>query len=155
MRWFCYLALACLSVVSAHTFADETQIKQACTDLVLDYAFYRDRLDAEPYAQLFAEDAVLTVLGQVFQGRVAIKKRMLESKDGPVTRHMMSTIRIFPIDSHSASGVSYVTVYSAPAGELPLKVEQFLGLGEYHDKFVLTEQGWKISRRTFVPVFMN
>ena len=143
------LLLQPLSVVSAG------EIEDACTNLVLDYAFYRDRLDAEPYANLFAEDAVLTVLGEVFTGRDAIRKRLVEGRNGPVTRHMMSTVRIFVQDEDNASGVSYVTVYAAAPGEFPLAVEGFMGLGEYHDKFVRTEDGWKISRRTFVHVFSN
>ena len=131
------------------------EIENACTDLVLDYAFYRDRMDADPFANLFAEDAVLTVLGEVYTGRKAIRQRLVEGQNGPVTRHMMSTIRIFVQDENTASGVSYVTVYGAPGGEFPIKVEGFMGLGEYHDKFVRTTDGWKISRRTFVPVFTN
>lgn len=128
------------------------EIEDACTELVLDYALYRDRFDADPYANIFAEDAVLTVLGQVYTGRAAIRQRLLDGRDGQITRHMMSTIRIFVQDDQTASGVSYVTVYGANPGEFPLDAA-VTAVGEYHDKFVRTAQGWKIARRTFVPVF--
>ena len=147
------LAIFVLSGLSVGAFADD--VKQACTDLVLDYAYYRDQLDADKFSNIFSDDATLTVLGDVFVGKDAIKARLQDGKNGPITRHMMSTIRIFQQDANHASGVSYVTVYGAPQGDFPLKVDDFLAIGEYHDKFVKTDSGWKISRRTFVPVFMN
>ncbi len=127
--------------------------RKACTDLVLDYAYYRDRPDAAGVANLFTEDARMTVLGQTFEGRQAIHDRIVAGADGPIFRHMMSTIRIFPQDEATATGVSYVTVYNAPRGEGPQPVERFAGVGEYHDKFVRTADGWRIAEREFVLVF--
>ena len=129
-------------------------IERACTDLVLDYAYYRDRPDAQRVADLFAEEAILTVLGQQFKGRDAIRARLQGAAQGPVFRHLMSTIRIFVESDRRATGVSYVTVYSAPSGDLPAPLSVPLGVGEYHDVFVSTDAGWKIERRSFVPVFM-
>lgn len=124
---------------------------QACTDLVLDYAYYRDRPDPTGFANVFAENATLTVLGDTFKGREAIGKRLQGAVRGPQFRHLMSTIRIFPQDQLHATGVSYVTVYTAPHGAT--EVEGFAGIGEYHDEFVLTPVGWKIASRVFKPVF--
>ena len=129
-------------------------IQQACTDLVLDYAYYRDRMDADPFAELFTEDAQLSVLGRDFVGREAIRERLVEGRGGPLFRHMMSTIRIFVESEARATGVSYITVYSSPPGDLPRPLGPPLGVGEYHDEFVRTASGWKIKRREFVPVFM-
>ena len=128
------------------------EVRTACTELVLDYAFYRDRLDANAVGELFTEDAVMTVLGQVLTSRKAIQAR-IETGAGSATRHLMSTIRIFQQSADRASGVSYVMVVGAPPGDLPMKADGFLAVGEYHDQFVRTEAGWKISQRTFVPVF--
>jgi uncharacterized protein (TIGR02246 family) len=130
------------------------RVIEACTNLVLDYAYFRDRPDAEGVADLFTEDAQLTVLGQTFAGRAAIAERIRDAADGPVFRHMMSTIRIFPDDETYAHGVSYVAVYTAPAGQLPGPLHQPAAVGEYHDRFVLTESGWKIARREFIAVFV-
>lgn len=134
--------------------ADHAAIKAACTDLVLDYAYYRDRSDALGFANVFAPDGELRVMGQVFIGRKALHDRLANGGDGPVYRHMMSTIRIFPKSPREATGVSYVTVYSAPAGTGPAQISNFAAVGEYHDEFVLTDTGWKIARREFVPVFL-
>lgn len=130
------------------------EIERACTGLVLDYAYYRDRPDADGLAGIFAEDAVLNVLGQAFVGRDAIRARLQGAENGPLFRHMMSTIRIFVDSEDRARGVSYVTVYSASPGAMPRPLGAPLGVGEYHDAFVRTADGWKIQRRDFVPVFM-
>ena len=130
------------------------EVEDACTDLVLDYAYYRDRPDAQAFADLFARDGELEVLGDRFVGRDAIRARLANASDGPVFRHMMSTIRIFPVDDEHATGVSYVTVYAAAGSQLPLALGEPAAVGEYHDEFVRTEGGWKIARRVFVPVLV-
>ena len=132
---------------------DEAAIKAACEELVLNYAYYRDRPDADGVAAQFTEDARLEVLGQTFIGRDKIHARIEAGKGGPVFRHMMSTIRIFPVDQNQATGVSYVTVYSAPPGDMPQPINNFAAVGEYHDRFVRTAEGWKIAERKFVFVF--
>ncbi len=131
------------------------EVEDACEELVLNYAWYRDRMDADGFGSIFSRDARLEVLGEVFEGRDAIRQRLIDGKDGPMTRHLMSTIRIFPEDSDTARGVSYVTVYIAPRGDLPRALEDDPAIGEYHDRFERTAEGWKIADRRFVPVFMN
>jgi ketosteroid isomerase-like protein len=136
--------------------APQESIESACESLVLDYAYYRDLLDAERIAELFADDATMSIRGEVFSGRAAIKKRIQDTSDDPATRHLMSTIRIFPVDSDRATGVSYVTVYLGPRGKEmgPSPVEGFAAIGEYHDSFVRTADGWKIASREFRPAFV-
>ena len=143
-----FIMVAMPSAALANAWPDE------CEAVVLDYAYYRDRPDADAVAGLFAEDAVLQVLGSEYTGREQIRGRILAGVGGPIFRHMMSTIRIFAIDDDHATGVSYVTVYSAPPGEGPVPVDTFAAVGEYHDQFVRTETGCKIKRRDFVPVFV-
>ena len=48
-NWVWLLLLGGLSAVSARA-DSHAAIEQACTDLVLDYAYYRDRPDAVPAA---------------------------------------------------------------------------------------------------------
>lgn len=122
-----------------------------CINLVTDYAYYRDRFDAAGFSSLFTDDASLSVGSQTWVGRDDIRAR-IEGLDSSTTiRHLMSTIRIEPIDEHHATGVSYATIYSVPAGSNA--VEGFAVIGEYHDSFVLTESGWKISKRELKTVF--
>ncbi len=130
-------------------------IRAACEDLVLDYAYYRDRQDpaeaAAGVAAVFSEDATLTVLGQTFVGKNAIYNRLAQQTNPQLTQHLMSTIRIFPVSATTATGVSYATVYVAtkPAAD-GNPAEGFATVGEYHDKFELTDSGWRIAQRKFV-----
>lgn len=116
-----------------------------CINLVTDYAIHRDRFDAEAFSSLFTEDAVLTVGGQTWTGRSAIRQRIEGLQNGSSIRHLMSTIRITPVDENNATGISYATIYSAPAGSNT--VEGFTLIGEYHDEFVRTADGWRIHKR--------
>jgi len=134
----------------------DAELREQLSELVLDYAFYRDRLEADAVADLFSADAVLIVLGQTYTGRAAIHQRIADSRklqQGPATRHLMSTQRFFQSAADRAHGISYVTVLGAPGRDLPMNIEGFLAVGEYHDQFVRTAQGWKIARREFIPVF--
>ncbi len=122
-----------------------------CINLVTDYAIYRDSFNADGFSNLFTENASLTVGGQTWVGRAEIGKRIEGLKNGSSIRHLMSTIRITPVDADNATGISYATIYSAPAGSNT--VEGFALIGEYHDVFVRTAEGWRIQQRELHTAF--
>lgn len=126
--------------------ADSTE--DACRQLVMDYAWYRDHPDAAAYAALFTKDAELSILGETFKGREAITQRLTASSGSTV--HLMSTVRITRLSEDSATGVSYVTVYTAPPGNGPHTVSGYAAIGEYHDDFSRTDAGWQIAKRVLV-----
>ncbi|MDP6377773.1 MAG: nuclear transport factor 2 family protein [Pseudomonadales bacterium] len=134
----------------------DAQIKRACRELVLDYAYYRDRRNARRFADVFTDDAQLNVLAETWHGRQSIHDRLAgQPDDAPILRHLMSTIRIFVENESEARGVSYVTIVTAPANPSGSAIaDTFTAVGEYHDQFRRTARGWKIARRTFVPVFL-
>lgn len=140
------IAALCFSA-STTSFAAE-DVYRACSNLVTDYAYHRDQFNAQEFANLFTEDASLTVVNQTWVGRTDIRQRIEELKTGSTIRHEMSTIRIVPVDDDHATGVSYATIYAAPEGET--SVSGFVLMGEYHDEFLRTAQGWKISKRVLV-----
>jgi uncharacterized protein (TIGR02246 family) len=135
---------------STTSFAAE-DVYRACSNLVTDYAYHRDQFNATEFADLFTEDASLTVVNQTWVGRTDIGQRIEELKTGSTIRHEMSTIRIVPVDDYHATGVSYATIYAAAAGET--SVSGFALMGEYHDEFVRTAQGWKISKRVLISKY--
>ncbi|MEM8768413.1 MAG: nuclear transport factor 2 family protein [Pseudomonadota bacterium] len=138
----------------ASTSADAGEIEDACTELVMGYALHRDQFNVEAYGDLFSEDAVLFVLGSEYRGRAAIRQRLEDARGKEFTRHLMSGVWITVLDEQRASGISYASIHAAEPDELPLKPVP-PAVGEYHDEFTLTEDGWKISRRRFVPVFLD
>ena len=143
-----FIALLCFGLIPASYAAD---VYRDCSNLVTDYAYYRDRFDAVGFSNIFTEDASLTVGHQTWVGRDNIRARIEGLDQSGSIRHLMSTIRIEPIDELHAAGVSYATIYTAAAGAN--STEGFAVIGEYHDNFVLTDEGWKISKRELKSVF--
>lgn len=141
---WCVSYLVTLAAADA-AIADERSVDDACRDLIMDYAYFRDHPDPDAYAALFTEDAELSILGDTRKGRAAIRQRLAEVTGNTV--HLMSTIRITPVSATEAKGVSYVTVYTAPAGDDPHTVDGWAGIGEYHDFFRKTDAGWQIASR--------
>ena len=152
--WFvgCLLLLG-MGTIPSLSFA-HVAMADLCRQTVIDYAYFRDRPDPDGVAGLFVEDGVFKLGAEVYNGRAAIHKRISAAADGPVFRHMMSTIKILPIDAQSARGVSYAAVYAAAGDELPHEVTDFLALGEYHDEFVLIDDRCQIKRREFIQVMV-
>ena len=158
-----FLAVALLCTLSgaqgqALTGSQLQQIKQACETLVLDYANHRDQSRGEKLAQLFTEDAELSVNGQTFVGREALRNRF-KAPASQTFRHMMSNVQITVTGESQATGVSYVLIFAGAIDPLnpsaPIVVSNFLAMGEYHDTFELTDAGWRIASRRFVPVFLS
>jgi 3-phenylpropionate/cinnamic acid dioxygenase small subunit len=146
MRMLATLTLLALTTTVA---AQDRSTYDACRDLIMDYAYYRDHPGAEHYVALFTEDAELSILGDIRKGREAIRERMRTVTGSTV--HLMSTVRITEVSPKEATGVSYVTVYTGPAGDGPHTVSGYAIIGEYHDVFRKTDAGWKIAKRTLVP----
>jgi hypothetical protein len=71
---------------------------------------------------------------------------------------MVSNIRITVHSAVRASGASYALIFvgeqSSPEDSAPVAVSGFTAMGEYHDEFVLTEGGWRIAGRRFIPAFV-
>jgi uncharacterized protein (TIGR02246 family) len=132
--------------------AQASTIVEACTNLIHDYAYSRDHDDPDGYANVFAKNGVFLFRGQRFEGRAAIRKRMLDSS-GQTTRHVMSNVQVTVETPEKARVVSYVTVTIATAAELPIQASGTTALGEYHDICAKTTEGWKIQKRQFVDVF--
>ena len=141
------LSLSFALIPAAHA----GDVYRDCINLVTDYAYHRDRFDAAEFSNLFTEDASLSVGSQTWEGRSNIRARIEGLDKSGSIRHLMSTIRIEPIDELHASGVSYATIYTSAAGSN--STEGFAIIGEYHDNFVLTDDGWKISKRELKSVF--
>jgi len=149
--WSCLLALTGFSMpVSAQ--ANKAMIS-SCHELVLDYATYRDQEDAEKFAGLFTANGLLSVMDQNFVGHKAIAAR-LANKNGPTLRHMMTNIRITPVDATRATGVSYALIYGGAKISNPVMVANFTAMGEYFDEYQYSEEGCRFTQRKFLATFL-
>jgi uncharacterized protein (TIGR02246 family) len=129
-----------------------TPALEQCRLRVMDYAYFWDQADEDGFADIFTENATLTLGGETFSGRDAIVNRMAANR-GPTMRHLMSTVRITATADDAASGISYVTVFAAPPQDEALpEADGFALIGEYHDRFRITADGCRIAERSLVPV---
>jgi len=161
-RHFLSLSLV-FFLISANALADIATdkvmlIKIEIAELVDNYAITRDNLDPLGFPNTFAEDGVLVLRGKTYKGREALRKRIQASDPNIVSMHMMSAGQISVLDENTATGVQYVTVYSATkeaSGQAngSLTTAGFAVIGKYHDKYVRTSEGWKFSERRFEQIF--
>jgi len=135
-----------------------TAISIACERLLADYAIFRDHLDADGFANTFSEDAELVLGSGSHKGRDAIRTN-ITSRPSPGVAHMimLTSVKITPIDETSATGISYGIVLNGDRpvkhGDRPVQMNGITSAVEYHTEFVLTDDGWKISRLELKSIF--
>ncbi len=127
----------------------------ACTALNHDYALARDHADQAAFVALFSEEAVFTMQGETYSGREKILERLKPGASANFARLLINTIKVTQTSDYTATGVTYFTMFMASEGNEPeLPVNDFiLFMGEYHDEYIMTDDGCKITKRKTVPMF--
>ena len=155
---FCLAAIVLLSCfarpVIAQMESDELLIA-ACTQINHDYALARDNADKAAFEKLFAEDAVFTMQGESFVGREEIAGRLNLSDAQTFARLLITSVDITPIDSETATGVTYFIMFMAADDPTPPITAYTLFMGEYHDSYSLTPDGCKFTSRETRPLFVG
>ena len=138
---------------------NEAAIQVEIKQLIDDYAIARDNADGKAYANVFAKDGIFHFGGEIFQGREAIEARVNDAPPSGKSFHYLSTSQVEIENATRATGMHYGTVYSANLNDTASEgLQPFIGRvirGRYHDKYRLTDEGWKIAERRFEPVFVN
>ena len=127
-------------------------IQDACRELVLRAAECADGHDAAGLAALFAPDGVLRRPGgQAMVGRAAIEAAYAQRPRERITRHLVTNTLVEVESSTRASARSRVLLWAGstedadgPQGR-PLRGPQLVG--EFADRFVLTDEGWRFASR--------
>jgi hypothetical protein len=133
-------------------------LTEACTKLVMDYVWFLDHVDADAnktalaFADLFTEDAVLSVSTFKLEetevkGREEIANRYLLHRNSNRFLHLMTNIRVTPISDRIAIGTNYVSFFVHPNDADMNHSDAAHGVGEYRDRYQLTDDGWKFSSR--------
>lgn len=122
--------------------ADERRaIEWDCAQLVARYANLNDAANWAAVASLFTEDGRLarpTTPDQFLEGRDAILEAFL-ARPPRVTRHVCSNVVIDVDGPTSAHGESAMVLWTA-ADKPPI-------VGSFHDRFTLTDDGWRFAER--------
>ena len=125
--------------------SDQSNDRQAITDLFAAYAWHFDRNEPELVAALFTDDALIDYGPAMppLRGREVIAARIAQGLKEifEATSHHVSNVSIARDGPDSATGVAYVYAWhryrdGSPDGYL---------WGQYHNRFSHTEQGWRIS----------
>ncbi len=135
-----------------------SEIFTECGQLAHAFARYVDSNQADRVAELFTSDATFTRKGESLKGREEIRAAISRRTPFVITRHLCSTTHVEVQSEDKATGVTYFELHrherkpgEDPASPAPLG--QAEAIGEYHDEFVRTPQGWCISNRTARGVF--
>lgn len=127
--------------------ADELAIHRLLAELI----WHADTTPIEgldDYVACFTEDAEWEMFGDVRRGhadlRAGAEDRRRSGMMGPGTnvRHFLGCTLIRFTGPATATAKSYIQAYKDAAANPTL----FL-MGEYHDSFRLTDQGWKLAKR--------
>lgn len=134
------------------------EITVQCEQLVMDYAVYRDHLDADGFANVFTNDAQLLVGGGEYIGTAAFRKYITDHEP-PAKAHMImiTSSEVIPLSETEAKGVFYAIVLGSNQhvgpGDPPVQTKGIGAANEYQVDFELTQSGWKIARLSLVGLF--
>jgi hypothetical protein len=124
------------------------------------FANAADHRNYDRILALFTEDGVFARQGASYAGRNEIRS-YLESRPTKMTnRHFVSNFELTRFSETAAEALAYYTVYrtleAEPApDEKPLQVGLPAGVGEFHARFRLIADGWRMSHLEVRPVFVR
>lgn len=133
--------------------------ERACEQLVITYAELIDFDKAELVADLFIPNGVWESDKSRKVGEDRIRKDFgIRQRRMPrVSRHVCTNISITVISDEEATGLTYFTLYrdDVRSGSKFARLSAPTMLGEYHDRFVLTEAGWRFASRKVKTTFLR
>lgn len=148
----------CAGMIAGVDASERRDIEHDCQQLVVRFAHCLDHGHAQQAALLFTSDGTWNWNGELFQGRAAIHAKCVR-RPAQVTRHIASNIHIAVDDQDHATGVSYFLYYHFKGENefptLPVQLPPVYSMGEWHDVYVRTAEGWRLAHRSTVRIFHN
>jgi NAD(P)-dependent dehydrogenase (short-subunit alcohol dehydrogenase family) len=120
--------------------------------LIIEAAWRVDDGRSDTLHDLFTEDGALTLGSTVLTGRQAIRawgRQLEDARTYRCIRHVAGNMRFVRLNEGEAEGVTVLTVFmdDETHSAVPWVV------GEDHDRFVRTEQGWRFKSRRWTQLF--
>jgi 3-phenylpropionate/cinnamic acid dioxygenase small subunit len=127
---------------------DAWHTERALHRVLVRYAQLCDQRDWAAITEVFSDTASASYGGWPLPDRAAIL-RMLQRHLGGCgpTQHLLGNLLV---DNQSDTLCSRVSVRAAHRGAGDLAEQTYECLGEYHDRWVHTAQGWRIAHREMV-----
>lgn len=136
---------------------DRMGIEIACRRLSVAFATRVDQNDVDGVAALFLPDGRFSRADMTLDGAEAIRIFLRDRPAQRITRHVCTNILIDVDDPERARGLTYFTLYEGTRPEelsgSPLPVQLPHTIGEYHDVFRKTKDGWRIFERRSTAIF--
>lgn len=134
---------------------DDDAVERACGRVSVAFANSIDRCDYDAVIELFTRDGILDRWGTVIRGHEALRQWLDARPRDVSTCHVCTNILVRRVAPDEARGTTYFTFYSGSNVEcsdtLPLAGPVMVG--EYLDRFILTERGWRLRERVVRPRF--
>lgn len=129
-----------------------------CARLAIAWARFVDLHDNAAVVALFADDGVLHAPGgQEIAGHAAILAALGTRSANRVTRHMLAPPFITMTGADEAQGVISFTVFDGfkdtHKGTGPMPLQPPVTVGEFHQTYRRTPDGWRIASHRNVQVF--
>ena len=132
------------------TSIERAAIGWECERLIHLYGMLNDAGDFGAMAEMFTEDGVFARPSQgdvLVRGKAAILAAYT-SRPARFTRHLITSVVVTVEDQDNARAHSYLSLYTGRAGEgLPRLAEPVYLIGDFKDRFVRGDGGWKFSER--------
>lgn len=134
----------------------EAAIERACAKLAIAFTNHVDNRRPDEAAEVFAVDGEFERRGETLAGREVIRATLKARPATMLSRHLCANLAIDVVDENNARGVVSFAVYlhnfaEGEQGPAPLRDAEVVG--EYHDVYVRTPEGWRIKRRNTTVAF--
>jgi hypothetical protein len=134
------------------------EIVDECRDLVIDLVHLGDHGELDAAVDLWTADGTWIRGGKPFTGRAQLLESFKRGSETTLIRHLVTDTRITVKDETNAEGVSYYMAVNydpkTKDAKLPLPLEPF-SMGEWHDRYVKTPQGWRFAHREVKRLFQK
>ena len=130
--------------------ADHVQLSR----LVTEHAWRADNGRADTIHELYIDDGELSLGPSSLRGREAILewgRQLVENPPWRSIRHVCGNMRFVSDGPDEAEGTTILTVFMVAGSETA--TTQPFSVGEDHDCFVRTEEGWRFVSRRWVELF--
>ena len=130
--------------------ADHVQLSR----LVTEHAWRADNGRADTIQELYVDDGELMLGPTPLRGREAILewgRQLVANPPWRVIRHVCGNMRFVSNGPAEAEGTTILTVFMVAGSETA--TTQPFSVGEDHDRFVRTEEGWRFVSRRWVELF--
>ena len=138
-------------------FLKKLEIEHEIERLIAQYCHYVDHDEAVKIADLFTEDGVWRNVNVTMNGRDQIRSGFQKRQDntGRKSRHVCNNNLIEIINEHEATATVYLSLYfhDGEPGRERSPTDCLQKLGEYQDRYVKTDAGWRFANREVVTHF--